>query len=79
MKFQIISKYKILIIILIFPIFCYITRKISPSLKSYAFKDFNDKSFFGSNNIIPKNNLKVNELKINQYNNIRVFTNNINL
>ena len=75
MKFEIIMKYKLLIIIFIFPILCYITRKISPSLNSYTFKDFNDKSFFGKSEIIPKNSTKIDELTISHYNNIRIFTN----
>ena len=56
MKLEIFIKYKIIIIILIFPILCYITRKISPSLNSNKFKDFNNKSFFGKIEFILKNN-----------------------
>ena len=74
MKLEIFIKYKIIIIILIFPILCYITRKISPSLKSNKFKDFNNKSFFGKTEFILKNNSMKNELQIQKYNYIRIYT-----
>lgn len=73
MKFEILIKYKLLIIILIFPILCYITRKVSPFLNSNTFKDFNDISFFGRSKYISKNSIMKNELNFQDYNNIRIF------
>ena len=73
MKFEMIIKYKLITIILLFPILCYLTRKISTSLNSNIFKDFNDKSFYGKSKFIPKNNLLKKEYHYENYTKIRIF------
>ena len=53
---EILKKYLFLIFIIILPILCFITRKISPSLYSFRSFEFSDNSFFGITELNIKNN-----------------------
>jgi len=65
---------KILIIIIILPIICFITRKISYPLYSIPLIELNDKSFFGESELYLKNNTIEDEISNMKYNNkTRVF------
>lgn len=64
----------LILFILILPILCFITRRLSPPLYSNNLREFNEKSFYAPfNKIIIKNNSKNNELNIQDYNNTRIF------
>lgn len=75
MIFDLFIKYRLLLTLFLLPIICSIIRIISPSIKSNYFKGFNKKSYFSSTkNFIPKNDSQsIENLKINNYNNTRIF------
>ena len=65
---------KILVVIIILPIICFITRKISYPLYSIPLIELNDKSFFGESELYLKNNTIEDEISNMKYNNkTRVF------
>ena len=70
---EILREYIYLEIIIILPIICSITRKISKPLYSNPLIELNDNSFFGTANFIFKNDSKENEIIKNDYNNTRLF------
>ena len=62
------------IFIIILPIFCFITRKLSKPIYSNPFIELNGNSFFGSENFIFKNDsTKKETFGIKNYKNIRLF------
>ena len=70
---EILREYIYLEIIIILPIICSITRKISKPLYSNPLIELNDNSFFGTANFIFTNDSKENEIIKNDYNNTRLF------
>ena len=71
---EILKQYIFIIIIIILPILCFITRKISHPLYSIPFYELNDNSFFGFSELKLKNNpLEEWTYKLEYYNNTRLF------
>ena len=65
----ILRKYKLLIVIFILPILCFITRKISKPLYLNLLKGLNDKSFFGQSKLSSEEEI----INLRDYNKTRLF------
>ena len=71
MNFEFLIKYRLSIVILILPLLCFIFRRF---FLPNNLKELNEKSFYSiSNKFISRNDLVIKELKINDYNNSRIY------
>ena len=71
MNLEFLVKYRLSIVIIILPLFCFIFRRF---FLPNNLKELNEKSFYSiSNKFVSSNDLIIKELKFNDYNNSRIY------
>ena len=71
MNLEFLVKYRLSIVIIILPLFCFIFRRF---FLPNNLKELNEKSFYSiSNTFVSSNDLIIKELKFNDYNNSRIY------